>query len=88
MPAPKVATMRAASTGPMPLTSPEARNFSMPLAEAGRVIVKWSTLNWRPKRGLSSQPPRMRRTSPGESGGKEPTTVSVSPPSVRNLATV
>ncbi len=88
VPAPKALTMRPASTGPMPLTRPEARNFSMPAAEAGRVMVKWSTLNCLPKRGLTSQPPRMRRTSPGESGGKDPTMVRASPSSVRNFATV
>ena len=60
----------------------------MPLAEAGRVMVKRSTLNCRPKRGLSSQPPWTRRTSPGESGGNAPTTVIGSPDSGRNLATV
>ena len=60
----------------MPLIRPEARNFSMPLAEAGRARAKLSTWNCLPNLGLASQLPWSLRTSPGESGGNEPTTVT------------
>ena len=77
-----------ARIGPTPLINPEDRNFSIPLAEAGRMGRKFSTLNCCPNLGLISHFPLIFSISPGERGGNEPTTVMVCPFSSENLQTV
>ena len=73
--APNARTMRAANFGPMPLTRPEPRYFSIPYTVAGSVSSKPETVNWRPNFGFTVQSPLSVRTEPTCTSGMEPTTV-------------
>ena len=71
-----------------PQIRPEERNFSIPFAEEGRTGRKLSTLNCFPNLGFISQFPLIFKSSPAERGGKDPTTLMVSPSGRENLQTV
>ena len=74
--------------GPMPLTEPLARYFSIWATVPGIRRSHSSARNWRPKVEWESQWPDRRSSSPAEISGRTPTTVMSSPSSVEMSSTV
>src|ERR1019366_1309392 len=70
------ATSFLAYTGPMPLTMPLPRYFSMPSLVVGAVLLSMSARNWRPNSRSWIQWPWAVSHSPGLTDGREPTTVT------------
>src|SRR6266850_6111133 len=62
--------------GPMPLTMPLPRYFSMPSLLVGAVLLRVSARNWGPNSRSCTQRPSAVIHSPGVTAGREPTTVT------------
>src|SRR5208283_4561426 len=71
---PKAATIRLASTGPMPRTMPEPMYLSIPSAVVGGVVFRKSALNWSPCARSVIQTPTAWMNSPAEIDATCPTT--------------
>ena len=76
---PKASTIFSAVAARMPLTAPEERYFRSCPAVEGRLRSQSSARNWRPKEACTSQCPISRSSSPADSAGRTPTTVTSSP---------